>query len=167
MFDFSFQNILHSNLINFAVMVAIIAWLCLKMDISNKLEQLRLNIENNVKNSDLAKENARSLLKNTLKSVENLGQEIETIQQNATTSAEKLAEKIKNDTQNQIDKLEQNTQKSIKTQSEKVQGELKQEISYATIELAEEKIKNSLNNDENLHKKLIDESIEKLDKAEF
>ena len=76
MFDLSFNNIIHSNLINFSVMVAIIVWLCLKLNIAEKLEVLRKNIENKITSSEKDKEKAAEFLYNTEKSVENLRDEV-------------------------------------------------------------------------------------------
>ena len=167
MFDFSFNNIIHSNLINFSVMAAIIAWLCIKFDVAEKIEELRKNTENKIITSEQDKEKAAEFLHNTEKSVENLGQEIEEIKNNAQTSAQNLADKIIEDAKSQIDKLEQNTQKNINAQTAKVQDELKQEISTMTIESAKEQIEQKLKADINLHKKLIDKSIEDLDRIKI
>jgi len=167
MFDLSFNNIIHSNLINFSVMVAIIVWLCLKLNIAEKLEVLRKNIENKITSSEKDKEKAAEFLYNTEKSVENLGQELEEIKDKAQISAQNLADKIIKDAKTQIDKLEQNTQKNINSQTAKVQDELKQEISEKTLNSAKEKIEQKLQSDINLHKKLIDQSIADLDKAKI
>ena len=167
MLDLSFHNIIHSNFINFMIMTVIIIWLCLKINITEKLEKFRLNIEDKVRKSDNEKENARIFLKDTQKSVENLGSELEKIEQNAEQSAKNLADKIMQETQIQIEKLEQSTNKNIEAQASKIREELKQEISEITLKKAKERIEQKLNADKVLHRKHIDESIDRLDKAEI
>ena len=167
MLDLSFHNIIHSNLINFVIMAAIIVWLCVKLNVSEKLDSLRINTEKKVKNSDNEKNEASRFLNDTKKSVENLGQELEEIKQNAQVSANNLANKILEDAHSQIDRLESNAQKNIENEVSKVQEELKKEICESTLKTAKEQIEQRLNADINLHKKLIEESINALDRIEI
>ena len=167
MFDFSFENILHSNLINFAVMITVIACVMAKLNLGEKIENLRNSIVKRVEDSDTAKNDADKFLTDTKKSVENLGQELAAIKDNAVKSADNMANKIIEDAKNQVDKFEQNAHKNIENEFAKVQSELKNEVSELSIDLARNNIKEKLTQDNELHKKLINESIDKLDRVEF
>lgn len=167
MFDFSFENILHSNLINFAIMVAILIWIIAKLDLAKKIEQLRFSIEKTVIDSDEVKKQADDFLTDTKKSVENLGEELAQIKDNAEKTANNISEKIMSDAKNQIEKFEENAQKNIATEISKVQDELKKEIAEISLDKAKNKIKENLSSNEDLHRQLINESIDKLDKVEF
>lgn len=167
MFDFSFENILHSNLINFGIMVAILAFIISKLNVGEKIEGLRNSIETSVTDSDGLKEKATKFLEDTQKSVENLPQELEEIKNNAQKTADNMAEKIMQDAHNQVEKFETNAQKNIENEVSKIQDELRKEIGEISLDIAKNNIKEKLNENYDLHRQLIHESIDKLDKVEL
>ena len=59
MFDFSWSNILHSNVINFAIMIAVFAIIIKKLNVAQKIEDMRSSIQKTVEDSDVAKEEAK------------------------------------------------------------------------------------------------------------
>lgn len=168
MFDFSFENILHSNLINFAIMIAFLALLnATKLHLGEKIEKLRKSIETSVTDSDEQKLKANEFLTNTQKSVENLPQELEEIKNNAQKTADNMAEKIMQDAHNQVEKFERNAQKNIENEVSKIQDELRKEIGEISLDMAKNNIREKLNENYDLHRQLIYESIDKLDKVEL
>ena len=48
MLDFSFSNILHSNVINFAIMIALFVFIGYKLKVGQKIEDMRVSIKNKV-----------------------------------------------------------------------------------------------------------------------
>ena len=48
MFDFSWSNILHSNVINFAIMIAFFAYIIKKLNVGQKIEDMRVSIQQKV-----------------------------------------------------------------------------------------------------------------------
>ena len=54
MLDFSFANILHSNVINFAIMIALFVFIAYKLDVMQKIEDMRASIQKNVEDSEFA-----------------------------------------------------------------------------------------------------------------
>ena len=167
MFDFSFENILHSNLINFGIMVAILAWIISKLEVAKKIEEIRFSIEKTVIDSDETKRQAEEFLVDTQKSVENLGEELAQIKDNAEKTANNISEKIMKDAKNQIEKFDENAQRNISTEISKVQDELKKEIAEISLTKAKDKLQENLSLNIDLHRQLINESIDKLDKVEF
>ena len=59
MLDFSFSNILHSNVINFGIMIALFAFIAYKLKVGEKIENLRDSVKNKVEESDAIKDEAK------------------------------------------------------------------------------------------------------------
>jgi len=55
MLDFSFSNILHSNVINFAIMIALFAFVAYKLKVGQKIEDMTASIKSKVEESDAIK----------------------------------------------------------------------------------------------------------------
>ena len=79
MLDFSFDNILHSNLLNFVVMVAILGLIIHKLNVKKMLEDQRNKIEDSVNGSVDTKNAAYSSLEKAKAEEANLENEINSI----------------------------------------------------------------------------------------
>ena len=167
MLDFSFNNLVHANVFNFLVMVIIIAFIAGKLNLSDKIENLRKNIENKVTSSDDNKNESLNYLKNAEKEVETLGAEVNKIKTDASKSAKAISDNIINQAQEQVKKIEFNASKNILNEENKAKSELVRDVSLSSVKLAKKHVKQVLENNLDLHKKLIYESIDKLDGIEF
>lgn len=166
MFDFSFENILHSNLINFLIMVGCFALLIWKLNVGQKIEDMRASIQNKVEESDAIKEEAKRDYQNIADSLANVDSEISEILKKAEVTAKSFEEKARMDLDKSVALIKQNAEKQVLTEQNHVQTDLMKNVANSSIEIAQRQIKNALENDKSLHRKYIEECIKSIDKAD-
>ena len=116
MFDFSFENILHSNLINFLIMVGCFALLIWKLNVGQKIEDMRASIQNKVEESDAIREEAKIDYKNIADSLANVDSEISEILKKAEITAKSFEEKARLDLDKSVALIKQNAEKQVLTE---------------------------------------------------
>lgn len=163
MFDLSFENILHSNFINFLILLGIIIFLVLKIDVKKIVETKRKSVENTVKNADIENNSSKLNLKNAQKEVEDIPVKLKEIEETAKDSLHTMEEKLKFEAQKQLSSIEKNIEKVIESESSKVNLMLSKGVSTASLRLAEDNIKNQLETNPELHKKFINQAIDELE----
>lgn len=166
MFDFSFENILHSNLINFLIMIGCFAIIIWKLKVGEKIEEMRSSIQNKIEESDAIKEEAKNDYKNIADSLANIDSEIKEILKKAETTAKTFEEKTKLDLDKSVALIKQNAEKQVITEQNHVQTDLMKNVAASSIEIAQRQIKNALQNDTTLHRKYIEECIKSIDNAD-
>ena len=166
MFDFSFENILHSNLINFLIMVGCFVLIIWKLNVGQKIEDMRASIQNKVEESDAIKEEAKRDFENIADSLANVDSEIEEILKKAEITAKSFEEKARMDLDKSVALIKQNAEKQVVTEQNHVQTDLLKNVAISSIEIAQKQIKNALENDKTLHRKYIEECIKCIDKAD-
>lgn len=167
MLDFSFENILHSNVINFLILIALIGWIISKLDIKTVIESKRKKIEDTVVNSESAKSDAHLALKDAEEQRQLIPKEIDAIKSSAESTLKSLEDKILNDAKDQIVHIEENVEKILESEKNKITSSLSKGVSKASVALAKENIKNALTKDIEMHNKFIAKSIEELDGVNF
>ena len=155
--------IIHSNTFNFVIFVLILAYICKKIDVSAVIAGLQEKIKQMIEDSDKAKENANKNLSEAEDKVKNVKEEVDVILQDANSTAGKLSEKIYDDTQKQVESIKKNSEKVIEAEEKVIYTSLMQKASIASLKTAEKHIKNVLVDNEALHDKFINESIDELD----
>ena len=166
MFDFSFENILHSNLINFLIMVGCFALLIWKLNVGQKIEDMRASIQNKVEESDAIREEAKRDYQNIADSLANVDSEISEILKKAEITAKSFEEKARLDLDKSVALIKQNAEKQVLTEQNHVQTDLMKNVATSSIEIAQRQIKNALEKDASLHRKYIEECINSIDKAD-
>lgn len=167
MFDFSFENIIHSNIINFAILFVIIVYVVIKINVRGIIESQRQKVEEQVNNAIATKEKAQSRLKDAEQEIERLHEIIDDIRDSAAKSLILLEEKITKDAKEAVGQLEKNAEKVINLEADKVQGKLIKGASQAAVKLAEANMQQILSTNKELHAKYIQEAIDELDKVEL
>ena len=163
--DFAFKNALSFNaravLSNFIVFAMIIGFV-LKQAVHPKaiLEQAQTVVENEVKDSITAKEVSDEKLATTQKEAKGIKKEINAILKKSEENAQLVGAKIIEDAKKTALVIQDNTEKSIETNLALLKNDILKRASLASIEIAKNQILNELNNNSELHNKLIDESIE-------
>ena len=155
--------IIHSNTFNFVIFILVLAYICKKIDVSSIIAKLQEKIKQMIEDSDKAKDNAHKNLSEAEEKVKNVKEEVDTILQDANTTASRLSEKISDDTQKQVENIKKNTEKVIEAEEKVIYTSLMKKASVASIQTAEKHIKEVLANNESLHDKYINESIDELD----
>lgn len=166
MLDFSWSNILHSNVINFAIMIAMFAFIIKKLNVAQKIEDMRASIQNKVEESDSIKEEAERDFKNVAESLSNIEEELSAIVKKAEETAKAFEEKSKEDLEKTVEVIKKNIEKQVQTEENHVQAQLMKNVSESSIEIAQRQIKTALDKDKALHRKYIDEFINSIDKID-
>lgn len=155
--------IIHSNTFNFVIFVLILAYLCKKIDVSAIIEKLQEKIKQMIEDSNKAKEEAQNNLSQAEDKVKHVNEEVNTILQDANSTADKLSEKISQDAEKQVESIKNNAVKIIEAEEKVLYTALMKKTAAASLQTAEKHIKTTLANNEALHDKYINESIDKLD----
>ena len=80
--------IIHSNIVNFLIVLALICWLFSKINLGQKIDGVRNEIKNFVDSSSDEKLNAEKDLEKIKEEITHLPEEIEEIQKSAKNSVE-------------------------------------------------------------------------------
>lgn len=164
----SFINyILQSNVINFILMLIILGFLCKKLNVAQKIEDLRLGIEKKVTASDDEKAQSETELNNIEKSLETLDTELENILKKADETVVGIQEIAKKEVEKSIQKAEDNSQRILNLEEKKIRQNLSDEFGIEALEKAKNNLVTNLENNDGLHQKFIDESIAELDRLEI
>ena len=166
MLDFSFSNILHSNVINFAIMIALFVFIGYKLKVGQKIEDMRLSIKSKVEESDAIKEEAKKDFQKVSDSLANIEEELNAIVSKAEETAKSFEQKAREDLDRSVAFIKQNIEKQIETEQNHVQGELLRNVASSSIEIAQRQIKTALDKDKQLHRKYIEDFINSIDKAD-
>lgn len=163
--DFIFKNTLSFNaravMSNFIVFAMIIGFV-LKQAVHPKaiLEQAQTVVENEIKDSITAKDESEEKLATTQKSSRGIKKEINAILKKSKENAQLVGAKIIEDAKKTALVVQDNTEKTIETNLALLKNDILKRASLASIEIAKAQIINELNNNSELHDKLINESIE-------
>ena len=159
--------IVRSNTFNFVVLLAILAVIWNKLNISEKLKFMRQEIADFIEKSKQEKDNAQKKLKTTKKDVEHLSEEINETLEKAKISAQNVFDEIKQMTKIGIEKIEANVDKIIDNETRKINSKLTNETSQKAIDLAKEKLQKMFDENPQMHNTFIEQSIETLDKVKL
>lgn len=166
MFDFSFANILHSNVINFAIMIALFAFIAYKLDVMQKIEDMRVSIQKKVEDSDRLKEEAEKELQAVTDSLGNVEDEMKAIVRKAEETAKTFEQKTKEELEKSVVLIKQNAEKQVASEQNHVHGELLKNVSGSSVEIAQKQIKSALDKNKQLHRKYIEDFINSIDRID-
>lgn len=163
MFDFTYLNILESNLINFIIMILIFCFIFKKLKVGTKLETKKIKIKEEVEKSEELKRVSYKNLEETKDKVKNIDKEIKEIKTKAEESVDLYKDTVSREIKSSIENLENNANKVIDNQKKRVILELSEDISEESVEKATENIKEILKRNPEIHQVIIDEFIENID----
>ncbi len=156
-----------SNTFNFVVMVAIFCVILKKINISEVLENLRLNIIDSIESVKNNKISATENLAKAKDSVKNIDAEIRIKLDGAKETAQSICDTILENTDKRIILIQENTTKSISSEEKSLSAKLTEKAAQAALAIAKNHIIHTLKDRPNLHSKYIDESIQELDRIQF
>lgn len=161
------EYILFSNVINFAIIVAIFVFVFTKTGIGKKLvfviNEIPKQIENYVNTSIDEKENSLKKLNNVNEQIEHLPEEIQDINKRADNNIKSLEVKFQNEIEQKKKDIEVNGKRILNLETKKFQQKLTGIISEISVKLAKENAEKQLNDNRNLHNKYIDKAIDGID----
>ncbi len=162
MFETFLDYIARTNLFNFIIFAGIFLLIFWKIDLIGGLERGRQNISEEIEASEEAKEESQTNLTAIEEKVSNLENEIEEIIKKSEDNANLVGQKIIADANKTADNIKSGTAKLIENKSLLLKNDIMKRASLAAVETAREHIINELNNNYDLHNRLIDESVEAL-----
>lgn len=156
--------IVKSNAFNFLILLGLIIFAIKFFKVGNLIDSAKQKVKEDVESSDNAKENSIVKLKEANETVKNIAQEVKEIFDNAQKNAELMGEKILKDADTQAKGIFENAQKAIESESKKIALSLTQKTALASLEVAKNHMKNTLENKPEYHKNFIKKSIDELDR---
>lgn len=170
--DYAFRDILPnisravlSNFIVFAGVIVLVMKLVVKPSVV--IEQAQTAIVEEIEKSETTKIESEEVLSAVEKSVANISAEIDDILKKSDENARLVGAKILEDAEKTALVIKENTTKSIENSQLLLKNDLIRRASLASVEVAKSHIINELNNNSELHNKLIDESITALEGVEI
>ena len=151
-----------TNLFNFIIFLSIIIFLIKKFNVPAKLENAQNAIKNDIEASEINKKNSITQLNSIENSLIHIEEEIDEIIKKSEENAKVIGEKILQDSEKIAIIVKENTSKAIENSHIILKNELLKRASLASIEIAKSHLINELSWNQELHDKLIDESIETL-----
>ena len=150
-------------LFNFIVFAGII-YFVMRQAVHPKaiLEQMQTAVENEIKDSEVAKEASEEKLTAVQKSARGVKKEINAILKKSEENAQLVGAKILENAEKTAIVVQENAEKAIENSQVLLKNDLIRRASLASVEVAKSHILNELNVNSELHDKLIDESIEAL-----
>ena len=161
-FNFSVESLLNANVVSFGALCIIIGFLIYRLKIVELLEKQSIKIKSIVDNSEENKLNSEKELLSANNELNHLPDDIAKIKAEAENTALTLVEHLKEETIQKKQIIENNKQRALELELKKNREILSKEVSIAAVLMAKDSIKNLLENDPNLHKKIINECIDRL-----
>ena len=159
--------ILHSNVINFAIMIWILAVIIKKLNVGEGFKKSVDDIILEINKSDEEKEKAIKLRNEAQEILDNLPKDIETIEKTSAEKTKAFKDSIEESTQKAIFNIEKNIKKSLAIEEKKISNLMTEKVSKASVELAKKHIQDLLNANPELHNKYILESLDELEEVKL
>lgn len=156
-----------TNLFNFIIFASIIAYILIKIDFRGMLERGRNTVEEKIETSKEEKTKSEDNLQTIECKLSNLADELEEIIKNSANNANMVGSKILEDADKSAENISKNSLKLVENREALAKNDIIRRVSTASVEIAKNQIIQELNNNKDLHKKLIEESIEAIDGVEF
>lgn len=166
-FNLFIDYIARTNLFNFIIFAGIIVFLVCKLNVKSKLETAVEEVDNSIKESEETKVESEKNLNNIEESMNHLSEEVDLILKQSEDNAKAVGEKIADDTEKSLVVLKENTQKVIENNSNILKNDIIRRASLASVEVARAHIIEELKQNPDLHDRLIDESVDAIEGAEF
>ena len=151
-----------TNLFNFIIFLSILIFLFKKIDVVGMLENMKNAVIENIEASKTSKSESETHLKEIQEKVSHIEEEIDGIIKKSEQNAKLIGEKIIEDANHTVESIKDNSKKLVENKSALLKNDILRRASEASIEVARNHIVNELNNNYDLHQKLIDESLEAL-----
>ena len=160
MFETVLDYIARTNLFNFIIFAGIICYLIIKLDVKGCLEKGADSVAEKIENSTTSKSESEIKLQTIEDKVSGLAEEIDGIIKQSQANAELVGSQILADADKTADNIQGNTLKLIENKTGVIKNDIMRRASVASVEVAREQIINELDNNSELHNRLIDESVE-------
>ena len=151
-----------TNLFNFVIFLSVLIFLFKKIDVVGMLENMKNAVIENIEASKTSKSESETHLKEIEEKVSHIEEEIDGIIKKSEQNAKLVGEKIIEDANHTVESIKDNSKKLVENKSALLKNDILKRASEASIEVARNHIVNELNNNYDLHQRLIDESLDAL-----
>lgn len=170
--DIVFSNFLPQMsvwvLANFIIFAGILYFVIFRMvNAPEQINKMQKDIAETIETSETAKMESEEKLNNIEESLTHIGEEIDAILSSSNENAKLIGKKILDDAQSTVLVIQENSEKTIENNRELLKNELLKRASLASIEVAKSYILDELEKNPELHDRMIDESIEKIEGTEL
>ena len=169
--DFAFKNLLpyvsRAVLANFILFAGIISFIFIKLNILEKMEDAKTAVKTAIEESETAKAESETKLSAIEESMTHLDKEIDAILAESDERAKLVGAKILEDANKTALVVQDNANKALENSRVLLKNDLIRRASLASVEIAKSHILEELSRNAELHDKLIDESIEKIEGVEL
>jgi F0F1-type ATP synthase membrane subunit b/b' len=159
------KTLLTSNTINFLLMVWILAVIVRKINLGATFAKGISEVKALIDKSDEKKKSSQNKLDEVKTLMEKLPQDIAEIENLSKQKANVLKKDIETNLKNTVSKLENSVEKVISVEEKKISNSLQMESVKSSVELARQKIIESLAQNPELHNDFIQSSLEELEKV--
>ena len=167
MFDTVLDFIARTNLFNFIIFASIIAYLYIKLNVADGLDKASEKVTEKIDDSKTVKTESEEHLKAIEEKVAFLKDEIDLIIMQSENNAKLVGDKILEDANKTAENIHNNSLKVIENKTAVIKNDIMRKASLASVEVAKEHIIKELSENAELHNKLIEESIQAIDKVEL
>lgn len=162
-----FEYLAKSNTINFLIMAYILYWIVKKIDIKSMFEKSVKNIQDSIKQSETEKENSKNLLQDAKNTMDKLPKQIEEIEKFNEQKTETFKKQLEESSEVAIKNISKNIEKVFAIEEKKISNEITSETVSDSIEQSKQNIIEMLKNKPELHYKLIEKSLDELDRVQL
>lgn len=159
------HTILESNLINFLIVVAILVFICIKLNVNAKIGNLQKAVIDSVEKSSAKKEDAHKALNEIQEKINHLNDDIADIEKNAERNIKSIERRISKEIVQKKKDIDNNATRIINLENKNFKAKLSDILSDASINLVKKNVIEQLSNNKELHDKYINEAIEGIDKV--
>ena len=155
-----------TNLFNFIIFLSVFILIWKMAKLGDMLERAKQSVIDHIEESKSKKADSEDHLKQIEETVSHLGEEIEGLIKKSEDNAKLVGEKILQDAGNMAEGIRDNARKVVENKSALLKNDILRRASQASIDVARNHIINELRDNDGLHQKLIDESIEAINGIE-
>lgn len=159
--------IARTNLFNFIVFAGIITIIVLKLNVKSKMESAVEDVKVSIEESETAKQHSEEKLSSIEVTMTHLSEEVDALLEKSEENAKLVGSKIMEDAGNAVVAIKQNAQNAIENNKIILKNDIIRRASLASITVAKAHIIEELKNNAELHEKLINESIETIERTEI
>jgi len=155
-------------LANFIIFAGILYFVIFRMvHAPEQMTKMQKDIAETIETSEAVKTESETKLSSIEESLANISEEIDAILSDSDENARLIGEKILADARNVVLNIQENSVRTIENNRELVKNELIKRASIASVEVAKTYILDELGKNPQLHERMIDESVDKIEGAEL
>ena len=161
-FNLVFDYLGRTNLFNFIIFLSVFILIYKTANLGEMLESAKQHIVDHIEESKNRKSESEAHLTEVKEIVSHLPEEVEEVIKKSEENAKLVGEKILYDAQKTVESIRENSKKAVENKSVLLKNDIIRRTSAASVDVAKAHIIKELQDNPELHQRLIDESIDKI-----